>query len=505
MRNYFMLLILCLQMAAVAQTTTPAFVADSLEVYVQRGLKAWDLPGCAVGIIKDGQIVMAKGFGVRDIQTNLPVNDHTQFMIASNTKAVTGMAIAQLEGEKKLSLDDKVTKWLPSFRLYDKEASRMVTIKDVITHRLGFETFLGDFCHWSTSTSRQQVIEKMAHIKPPYQFRDKYGYCNAGYTVAGEIMQKCLNISWEEFVTKNYIEPMGLQETQALTKDFGKSGNYCQPHTWYKGQMIRLAIPNIDNLAPAASICTSVSDWSRWVLMLLNGGSMDGKQIIPASAIQKSMEPVSIIGSARSRFNRTNFSLYGLGWNLQDYEGRKIVSHTGGADGFVTSVTLVPQEKLGIIVFTNSDHNGLYQAIKWEILDAYLALPYRNYSDAYLQRKIKEQEQTMQWLGAVKDTIQKAIAPTLPLKAYTGRYQHEVYGEMEIKLEEGQLKVYFEHHPNQFALLEHIEGDRFLCTYSNPLLGIKVVPFAIRGKKVKSVTIRCDDFVDFAPYLFIKC
>lgn len=488
-----------------SQSNLPSFITDSLDVYVNRSIKAWNLPGCAVAVIKDGKIVLAKGFGVRDLSTGLPVNEHSQFMIASNTKAVTGLVLAKLDAEKKLSLEDLVTQWLPKFKLSDKNATKMLTVKDLVTHRMGFETFLGDFCHWSTSTTREQVMEKMGRIKLPYPFRDKYGYCNAGYTVAGEIIRQSSGLNWEDYVRQNFFDPMDLQETLTLTAEFGKSGNFCQPHTWYKGNMVRMNIPNIDNMAPATSICTSVADWSKWVLMLLNEGQWEGKQILSKAVIQKTMEPYSIVGPGRSRYNRSNFSLYGLGWNLQDYEGRKLVSHTGGADGFVTSVTLVPQEKLGILVFTNSDHNGLYQAIKWEILDAFFGLAYRNYSEVYLQRKQKEQETTLSWLKNVNDTIQQKFPTAIPLKAYTGKYRNEVYGEMQIKLENGQLRAYFEHHPHQYAVLEHIKDDRFLCTYSNILLGIKVIPFFRKGKKVKSVDIRCDDFVDFSHYTFLKC
>lgn len=504
LRLYVVICLLISSFIGQAQDSIPEFVRDKMESYISNALKAWNIPGCAVGIVKDGKVVWAKGYGIKDIQYTEPVDEHTLFMIASNTKAVTGICLAQLELEKKLSLDDPVKKWLPGFRLYNPEASALVTIKDLVTHRIGFETFQGDFCHWATNTGRQGVIDRMAKIVPKYDFRDKYGYCNAGYTAAGEIIKKASGLNWEDYIARTYFERMGLKETRPLTRGFSGSQNHCHPHTVYKGELVRLSIPNIDNLAPAASICSSISDWSDWVLMLLNEGKYKGQEIIPKEAIAKSMEPVSIVGAFRPRFNTGHFSLYGLGWNLADYEGKKVVSHTGGADGFVTSVTLLPEIELGVLVFTNSDANGFYQALKWEIIDAYLKLPFRDYSDVYLKRYQSFWVKESQWLKQVEDSTALGLSTVLPLTAYTGKYTNEIYGSMELKVIDNQIIGSFEHHPGMTATFRNLGQDRFLCTYSNPTYGIKVVPFTLDGKQVKSFDLSCADFVDMGVYTFKK-
>ncbi len=495
----FLLLLPCF---LYSQNDTPAFIRDSLDIYVDRALKDWQIPGCAVAIIKNGKIILAKGYGVRDNESKLPVDEHSLFMIASNTKEVTGITMAKLELDKKLSLDDKVTKWLPWFNLYDPNATAMVTIKDMLSHRIGFETFQGDFCHWGTNTSRTEVIRRMAKVKPIYQFRDTWGYCNAGYVVAGEILEKATGVKWEDYVTTNYFKPMDMTETLPLSVQFKSTGNYCTPHTIYKNKLIRLELPNIDNLAPAASICSSISDWAKWVQMLLNDGKWNDREIIPQRAIQMSMRAVSNRGTFRPYFNTGHFNLYGLGWNLLDYEGKKIALHTGGADGFVSSVSLIPEEKLGIIIFTNTDANNFYQALKWEIIDAYLGLPYRNYSALMLPGFKEMLKERNDWYNSVQDSIKNALPTGVPLKAFEGNYLNELYGTMKIAQEGNHLKASFEHHPNQFATLEYMGNNRFLCTYSNPLLGIKVFPFVIQNKKVKSVTVSCDDFVEFTTYEF---
>ncbi len=487
-----------------SQDEIPSFVKDSLDSYVLRALAEWKIPGCAVGIVKNGKIILAKGYGLRDVQTGQAVDEHTLFMIASNSKAVTGIAMAKLAHEKKLRLDDKVQKWIPEFRLADPHISAMVNLRDVLSHRIGFETFQGDFCHWATNTSSKQVIERMARVKPVYEFRDHYGYCNAGYAVAGEVIRRASGMNWEDYVARNFFEKLGMTETRPLSMGFSSAPNHCQPYTLYYDTLYRLQVPNIDNLAPAASICSSVADWSKWVLMLLGKGKYGGQEIVPEAAIRMSMEPISLKGSYRPRFNKGHFMLYGMGWELTDYEGRKVVAHTGGADGFVTAVTLLPEEELGVIVFTNTDANSFYYALKMEIMDAFLGLPYRNYSQMYRMQAKKNEEGQANWLRSVRDSVKEMSTSVVSLKEFTGSYKNELYGKVNLQIEDGKLIMTMEHHPGQTALLEPMGSDRFLCTYSNPTLGIKVFPFKRELGKPRFFDLTCAEFVDMAVYSFMK-
>lgn len=239
-------------------------------------------------------------------------------------------------------------------------------------------------------------------------------------------------------------------------------------------------------------------------MMQLDGGKYKDKQVVPASAIAQTRTPNSILGNGGVLFNRGHFALYGLGWFLQEYNGRKIVQHTGGVNGFVTSVTLVPEEKLGIIVLTNTDANNFYEALKWEIMDAYMQLPYRNYSNAYLGFQKQQDATTAKWLKEKRDTLALNPKPSLPLQNFAGTYKHEIYGNMDIALENGKLVARFEHHKGRYAELDALGGNRFLATFNDPLYGIKVWPFTIENGKIKSVTVTVADFVEFTPYEFYK-
>ncbi len=475
-----------------------------MDTYVEAALKSWQIPGISVCIIKNGKVVLMKGYGVKELGSNDKVDENTLFMIGSNTKAFTATSLAMLDEQKKLSLDDKVTKWIPGFKLNNKAAGEQAIIRDLLCHRIGFRTFQGDFTYWTSNLTRKEVIEKMSHIRATYPFRTTWGYTNAAFLTAGEIIPRATGTSWENFVKEKIFIPLGMTRTIALSKDLPNATNKATPYTMADGKLVKIPYCLIDNLAPAGSISSSVNDLSKWVMMQLNNGKLNGNQIIPASAIEEIRKPHSIINNDEILFNERHFSLYGLGLELQEYEGREIVSHTGGVNGFVSSVTMIPEEKLGVIVLTNTDQNILYEALKWEIIDAYLKLPYRNYSDVYLQKFNSNANAQNQQEKQLSDSAAMHLKTTLPLSAYTGNYFNDVYGNMQVVMQNGELRMKFSHHPDMYASLQPLGGDRFYAIFSDPEFSKAIFPFTVLNGKVKSVTVKVADFIEYNPYEFIK-
>lgn len=505
MKKLLSLLIVFLTQYTFAQTDTlPSFVKDSLDSYVEKALTDWQIPGVAVCVVQHGKVVLMKGYGVKDTDTKEKVDENTLFMIGSNSKAFTGTAIALLDAEKKLSLDDKVTKWIPEFKLNNKAAGEQAIVRDLLCHRLGFKTFQGDFTYWTSNLSRKEVIEKMGHIKAVYPFRTTWGYTNAAFLTAGEIIPKVTGMQWEDFITQKIFKPLDMNSTLALSKDFPAAANKCTPYTLVDGKLYKLPWCQIDNLAPAGSISSSVNDLSHWIMMQLNNGQYNNKQIIPAAVISETRKPASILGDGGSMYNKGHFALYGLGWFLEEYCGRKIVSHTGGVNGFVTSVTLAPEEQLGIVVLTNTDQNAFYEALKNELLDAYLGNVYRNYSEVYLGYQKLQNNAAGKKDQLLKDSAALQLKTSLPLTAYTGNYFNDVYGNMSVVKEDGILKMKFSHHPNMYAKLESLGGNRFYATFTDPEFSKAVFPFEVKNGKVTSVTVKVADFIEYNPYLFTK-
>jgi CubicO group peptidase (beta-lactamase class C family) len=494
----------CLLMPAYSQKAVPVFVTDSLDNYVNRSLAAQQIPGLAVCIVKDGQIVLMKGYGVKEWGVDGKVDENTLFMIGSNTKAFTATALAMLAVEKKLSLNDRVTKWIPEFRLDNQLAGEQAIIRDLLSHRIGFQTFQGDFTYWKSDLTRTEVIEKMGHIKAVYPFRTIWGYCNAAFLTAGEIIPRVTGMQWEDYVKEKIFVPLGMTRTLALAHDLPAASNKAAPHDIVQGKLIKVPYCMIDNLAPAGSISSSANDMSKWLIMLLNNGKFGDTQVVPEAAIAETRYPHSIAGKGGAVFNKGHFALYGLGLGLREYEGRIIVSHTGGVTGFLSSVTLVPEECLGIVVLTNSIRNSLYYSLNQEILDAYLGLPYRNYShffDSLDQRETTNRENLYK---LYEDSVGFQLRTALPLKEYTGTYFNDVYGNVQVVQEDGELLMRFQHHPHMYAKLQSLGGNRFYVTFSDPEFETAVFPFAVENGKVKSVTVKVADFIEYTPYIFQK-
>lgn len=503
-RFLFAVTLLFASLFAQSQNSIPGFIKDSLDDYINRALNEWQIPGVAVAIVKNDQVVLQKGYGFLDMNQKEIANEHTLFMIASNTKAFTGTAMAMLETEKKCSFDDRVKKYLPGFTMSDPWVAVHLTLADVMSHRIGMETFQGDFMYWESALTSDEVMEKFGQLTPMYDFRTKWGYCNAGFLVAGECLEKISGVPWDQFVRDRIVKPLEMNRTLVLTEEIKGASNLASAHTMVDGKLIVIPHCQIDNIAPAASITSSASDMSHWLIALLDSGQYEGKQVIPYQAIRKAQYPRSFNRRTGHPFNSSHYVLYGLGWDLRDYEGREIVSHTGGVDGFVTSVTLLPEEDLGIVVLTNTDQNGFYEALKWEIIDSYLGLPYRNYSHFYLERYQQMWKADQEQLDSWRDSASMKLPLPLKISKFEGKYKHEVYGEAYLKLKGDGLELTFEHHPDLSAKLEYMGNDRFLATYSSPLWGIKVFPFVIEEGKVKSFTLSVADFLEFTTYDFIK-
>lgn len=485
-------------------TAQPSFIKDSLDAYIQKAIADWQIPGVAVCIVKDGKVEVMKGFGVSEWGTAKKVDEHTLFGIGSNTKAFTATALAMLDADKKLSLDDKVQKWLPDFKLYDPWVAKEANIRDLLCHRLGFETFQGDFMYFDSDLSKEEVRQKFAMVKPDHSFRSRWGYTNAAFLTAGEIIPKAVGKTWSEFLKERIFTPLGMSRSISTGAEMNTATNISIAHTVVDGAVKKIPYGRLDNMAPAGSIFSSASDMSKWVIAQLANGKIEGKEIIPARAIVQTRLPHSILGNGGHPYNKAHFALYGLGWFLEEYSGRKIVAHTGGVNGFVTSVCLVPEENLGIVVLTNTDANGFYESLRYEIMDAYLNLPYRNYSGVNFQRTQTSLQQEAEWLRKKHDTVGMKLQSDVPLSTLAGTYRHPVYGTMTIGIKNGKATATFEHRQGRYATVEPLGGARYLAQFNEALYGNKVWPFTISNGKVKSVTVTVADFVEFTPYEFVK-
>lgn len=482
----------------------PSFIEKDLDSYINQGIKDWNVPGLAIAIIKDGKVVVMKGYGVRDIKTKEPVDENTLFMIASNSKLFTGTALAQLDAAKKLSLDDKITKYFPDYSVYDANTTALLTIKDLLGHHLGTKTFQGDFTFWNTTLSRQQIIDKMKLLKPSMEFRQSYGYCNSCFLTAGQVIQQVTGKPWETYVQDSLLTPLGMTNTYPLSTGIASRKGASKPYTnSFTGKMTELPYDNVDNLAPAGSIVSCVKDVAKWLTMQLDSGKYEGKQIVSWKALQKTRDQNTIVSSRKSPVLPMHFRGYGLGVFEADYNGKQIFWHTGGADGFVTNTCFVPEEKLAITILTNNDNQSFFEVLRYQVLDAYLGVPYVDRSKAFLKAFAEDNDETIKKTNAMQARV-KGASPELPLKAYAGQYQNTLYGPINISVNKKDLFIKFNLHKDLTANLQYMDGGEWLLTYNNAAYGIFPLKFKIENNEVISNEIKVNDGLEYDPYLFVK-
>jgi len=447
-----------------------------LDQYIKKAVKNFEIPGLAIGIIKNNEVVFLETYGYRNNETKKKVNENTIFGIASCSKAFTAACVAILVDDGKLNWDDKVIDHYPGFKVYDPYITSEMTIRDLLCHRSGYQTFDGDLLWYGTDYSRAEVVERLSKRENPYSFREKFGYSNVMYIAAGEVIERVSGLSWDEFVNERIINPLEMNRTVTTNAGFNKAMNVAWPHL--DGEPLEFL--NYDNAGPAASINTSVSDLLKWAQLMLNKGQWNDSSVFSTKQYYQLVSPQTMLnaGSAE-KVGGTHFSVYGLGWFMKDHKSRKIIQHGGGIPGFHSKVIFVPEDSLGYVILAN-ELSLLVPALDKEILDFHLNDSITGYASKYLEYKIKQNENEEAKLKQLEEERIKGTKPSLALEQYTGIYEDEMYGEAEIKLLEGKLNLTLLPAKDLFTTdLEHWHYDTFRVKLNDPFLPAGFVTFQL--------------------------
>lgn len=452
---------------------------QSLETYFDRSRQEWEVPGMAIAIVKDDSLVFAKGFGIRTIGTTDKVNIHTLFAIASLSKAFTTACLGMLVEQGKLDWDDPVTNYVPYFQMFDPYVTREMKVRDLLCHRSGSKTFGGDLIWYGTGYTREEVVKRVRYLKPSYSFRSKYGYQNIMFITAGEIFPAVTGMTWDAYVKEHIFVPLGMKETNTTIRAFEGNTNVATPHTTHNGKLITIPYRNVDNAGCDAAINSNVYDMSRWIKMWLKPDSL-ANLIRPETRFElwtpQTVLPVSM--SSARRFPSTHFRAAALGWFTSDYQGRKIVEHGGGMDGMISKICLVPEERLGFIILTNSI-SALSTAMQYTILDTYLGATGKDWSKELLKSAMDAQKKDSERERLAEEARKKDTKPSLPLQGYTGKYRSTMYGDVTVTLIKEKLVVTFLPTASFVGDLSHWQYDSFQIELRDPTLPKGFVTFVL--------------------------
>jgi CubicO group peptidase (beta-lactamase class C family) len=472
---YYLIAILLL--SAMPLTIHGQLSVREVDQLVEDAMEKFNVAGVAVGIVKDGEVFLAKGYGLKSVEGKEKVDEHTSFAIASNTKAFTSAALAILVEEGKLSWLDKVVEYIPEFKMYNEYVTQNFIIQDLLTHRSGLGLGAGDLQFWPSGSdfTMADLLTNFQHFQPVSAFRTKYDYDNILYMVAGEVIKRVSGQSWEVFVQERILDPLEMDNSSTLPASMSGLENLATPHMEVEGKLETIAWfeHNPANMNGAlGAILSNADDLSRWMLVQLNQGKYGTaleKQLFTEKS-QREMWKIHTTINVRpnSRYS-PNFSGYGLGWRLADMNGKFTVSHTGDLSGMLSKTIMIPELELGVVVLTNSYYGGggVFQAVTQTILDAYLGLEPYDWTGLYLERHLESTGSAEAEVKRVWETVESGDHHGVVHENYTGMYADPWFGKVEIYLKENNLWFRSLRSPELTGPMYHYKANAFAIKWEN--------------------------------------
>jgi CubicO group peptidase (beta-lactamase class C family) len=443
------LLLALLALAAPAQTIDSA----ALDRAVEAARKTFSAPGIAVAIVRGDQVVFLKGAGVKKLGTSDAVTPDTRFALASTSKAFTTTAMAMLVDEGKLQWDDPVRLRLPGFQLADPLANELVTLRDLVSHRTGLSR--NDALWYSTDWDRREILRRIGSVPLSKPFRSAYQYQNIMFLAAGEAVGHASGGTWEHFIGQRIFAPLGMTNSGFDAADAQKAADVATPHIMRNNVVKEAPWKNISSIGPAGSLNSSARDMSRWLRFQMAGGVWEGKRLVSEKQLRETQSPQMVIRDEApwAELNpETTYSAYGLGWRLQDYRGRLLISHGGAIDGFRAQVGFLPAEKLGFVILTNLATTSVVESLRYALLDVLLGTAGRDWNALYSGVLKKQEQESARKRAELAAKRVPGTRPALPVNDYAGVYTNPGYGSARVRpqadgllLEWGTLNLPLEH------------------------------------------------------------
>lgn len=460
-RVYFILLMFFSVSTLLGQEKS---LPKNFDQWVESGREEWAIPGMAIGIVKNGEVIYAKGFGEKQLGSGEKVDANTIFSIASVSKNMTAAALGILVDEGKINWDDKLTQHISWFQMKDPWVTNEMTIRDALTHQVGLGRVLGNRLQFMTENTRDSILYRVRYMDLEAPFRSKFVYNNVMYSLAGQIIEYTDGRTWDDFLKKQLFQPLGMNNTTTSISQIKKSDNQAYPHQEIDGKIVPIQRRNWDNAGPAGGVNSTVNDLNKWLLMQLQvAGTFKDKTIISSKQMNEIQKPQALRPHASASSAHAS---YGLGWNILDYKNHRVITHGGATDGFITAMYLVPELELGVVVLTNT-FNNFADAVSYQVMDAFIDSNDKDWNQTYRNNYIRAYERATKARQAIHDARVKNTKTSLNLDAYIGTYESKAYGKIEVKRIGNELKIQFWNSDDLEAKLEHWHFDTFRAVWKN--------------------------------------
>ncbi|HUL76926.1 MAG TPA: serine hydrolase [Vicinamibacteria bacterium] len=402
---------------------------DGFSDWVRKTMADWKVPGLAVAVVKNGEVVLQEGYGVRDVASGAPVTPDTLFAIGSATKAFTATALALLVDDGKVNWDTPVRAYLPAFKLKDPVASERMTPRDLVTHRSGLPRH--DLVWYASPLSRKELVSRLEFLEPSADFRSRWQYQNLMFMTAGYLAGEVAGMPWEDLVRARIFAPLGMKGSNFSVEESKRSADFAKPYQEKDEKVLEIPFRNIDAVGPAGAVNSSVRDMSRWLLLQLGGGKVGDTTVLTGPGLAELHKPQMVVGESGQDPEVTGTS-YAMGWFVESYRGHLRVQHGGAIDGFIAMVTFLPREGIGVVALANLGGTGLPEVVARQAIDRLLGLPPIDWSARLLQRR--EAGRKAEKAGKAKGAGERkpGTRPAHALDEYAGDYEHPAYGVVSV-------------------------------------------------------------------------
>jgi len=482
-------------------------LAEAVDAYVTQCMAAFpDQPALSIAVVRDGAPVLTRGYGVRVQGEAARADEHTLFAIASNTKNVTSAALAMMVDEGNLRWDEPVKTYLPGFTLSDPVIGERITVRDTISHRAGFGLGAGDLLFWPNSDrSREEVMAQVPFVPIEDGFRAHYHYCNLMFVVAGQVLAAAAGMRWEDFVQTRILDRVGMSETvpMATLADPAKSAlphARVGPPLRYQGEMTQIAdsiaeVWNWDSAAAAGGICTTATDWARWIGVRLAMGKLpDGTRLFSEETAREMWRPNIIIGSSAGPTaelpGRAIASTYAMGFQVQDYRGERMITHGGGSPGGISATVLIPGRDAGFSIFSNAEESYLLRALRSGIADIIMGKADFDWIADSVRLRDEGDARSIAAAAEIEAKQAAGARPSLPLATYAGTWRDPWYGDIVVSQRGGGLWLDFTHTPALKGPLEPYDGETLRTRFPDKREEDVFITFALENGRPVSATMK---------------
>ena len=452
---------------------------DGFDAYVAKGMKEWRVPGIAIGVVHGDSIVLLQGYGVRTIGKPDPVTPHTLFAIASDTKAFTGVLMGMLADSNRVHWDDHVSAYLPDLQLADPYVTRELAIRDLLTHRAGLAR--ADLL-WTAGYpySTSEMLHRLRYLKPSWSVRTHYGYNNLMYGAAGEVIARASGMPWADMLRTRIFQPLGMTCSNTSVTQLPANGDVATPHAYVDSAVHVEKYTNIDAIPAAGAINSCAADMVKWLAFQLDSGRVNGKRLISETNFRETHTPqlaIRLSDAYRKMNPATHLRSYAIGWVVQDYHGREMLSHAGDLSGMAAMTGMLPEERLGVVVLSNLEGQALRESLMYKIFDLYLHVPPKDWSAENLAEARHDDSVAAKRERDLDAKRVKGTHPSLPLERYVGTYTDSLYGPATVRMEKGHLVL--DVAPKVVGDLEHWQYDTFRVIWRDHRDGKGFVQFEL--------------------------